>query len=48
LSPAGKRAALVRRGQLYSRPTLAYNTLEDLAALVTGVMASIGLVGFGG
>jgi cation diffusion facilitator family transporter len=47
LDPA-ERAALIRRGQLYSRLTLAYNTLEGVAALVTGVMAgSIALVGFG-
>ena len=42
------RAALIRRGQLYSRLTLAYNSMEGLAAIVTGVMAgSIALVGFG-
>lgn len=43
-----ERAALIRRGQLYSRVTLAYNSVEGVAAIVTGVMAgSIALVGFG-
>ena len=42
------RAVLVSRGQLYSRITLAYNSVEGVAAIVTGVMAgSIALVGFG-
>ena len=45
---AAERAALVRRGQWYSRTTLAYNTGEGIAAIVTGLMAgSIALVGFG-
>lgn len=43
-----ERAALIRRGQFLSRMTLAYNTLEGVAAIATGVMAgSIALVGFG-
>ena len=47
-APSADRAVLVRRGQLYSRITLAYNSVEGVAAIVTGVMAgSIALVGFG-
>ena len=47
-STAAERAALVRRGQWYSRVTLLYNTAEGIAAIVTGLMAgSIALVGFG-
>ena len=47
-SAAAERAALVRRGQWYSRATLVYNTGEGIAAIVTGLMAgSIALVGFG-
>ena len=42
------RAALVRRGQLYSRLTLAYNACEGAAAIIAGMMAgSVALVGFG-
>lgn len=42
------RAALVRRGQWLSRLTLAYNSLEGVAAVVAGAMAgSVSLVGFG-
>ena len=45
---ATDREALVRRGQMLSRITLGYNTLEALAALVAGVIAgSVSLVGFG-
>ena len=45
---SGYRAVLVRRGQVYSRITLAYNTCEGAAAIITGLMAgSIALVGFG-
>ena len=43
-----QRAALVKRGQLLSRVTLAYNCLEGLASIVVGAIAgSISLVGFG-
>ena len=42
------RAALVRRGQLLSRVTLIYNTIEGAVSIVFGAMAgSISLVGFG-
>jgi cation diffusion facilitator family transporter len=42
------RATLVRRGQLLSRVSLAYNTLEGVASIGVGAMAgSISLVGFG-
>lgn len=42
------RAALVRRGQLLSRVTLIYNTIEGAVSIVVGAMAgSISLVGFG-
>ena len=45
---AAERAALVRRGQWFSRVTLLYNTGEGIAAIVTGLMAgSVALVGFG-
>ena len=45
---ADQRAALVRRGQLLSRVTLAYNCLEGIASIVAGAIAgSISLVGFG-
>ena len=44
----GERAALVRRGQLLSRMTLGYNTLEGAAAVVAGALAgSVSLIGFG-
>ena len=47
LSP-DQRAELVRRGQLLSRITLAYNCLEGIASIVAGAVAgSISLVGFG-
>lgn len=47
-SEAVDRPALVRRGQRLSRITLAYNTAEGIAAVLTGLMAgSIALVGFG-
>ncbi len=47
-SSPGSRAALVRRGQLLSRVTLAYNSLEGLVSIAVGAMAgSISLVGFG-
>jgi len=43
-----ERASLVRRGQLLSWVTLAYNCLEGLIAIGAGAMAgSIALVGFG-
>lgn len=43
-----ERAVLVRRGQRLSRITLAYNTGEGLAAIITGALAgSVALVGFG-
>jgi divalent metal cation (Fe/Co/Zn/Cd) transporter len=42
------RAILVRRGQLLSRVSLAYNTLEGVISIGVGAMAgSISLVGFG-
>lgn len=42
------RAILVRRGQLLSRVSLAYNTLEGVVSIGVGAMAgSISLVGFG-
>ncbi len=42
------REALVRRGQVLSRVTLAYNAAEGIAALAAGMVAgSIALVGFG-
>lgn len=42
------RAALVRRGQLLSRVTLMYNTIEGAVSIMVGAMAgSISLVGFG-
>jgi divalent metal cation (Fe/Co/Zn/Cd) transporter len=42
------REELVRRGQLVSRITLAYNAAEGLAAITTGLFAgSIALIGFG-
>jgi predicted Co/Zn/Cd cation transporter (cation efflux family) len=42
------RAALVRRGQLLSRLSLAYNSLEAIVSLIVGAMAgSISLIGFG-
>ena len=42
------RAILVRRGQLLSRVSLAYNTLEGVVSIAVGAMAgSISLVGFG-
>ncbi len=48
MAPAQSRQALVRRGQLLSRATLAYNTFEGLASVIIGAMAgSIALVGFG-
>src|SRR5439155_26309231 len=44
----GARAALVQRGQMLSRVTLAYNSLEGMGSIVFGAMAgSISLVGFG-
>jgi divalent metal cation (Fe/Co/Zn/Cd) transporter len=43
-----ERIALVRRGQLLSRITLAYNSLEGVVSIVAGALAgSIALVGFG-
>ena len=45
---ADVRAALVRRGQVLSRVSLAYNSLEAIVSLILGAMAgSISLVGFG-
>ena len=42
------RDALVRRGQVLSRVTLAYNAAEGIAALAAGTVAgSIALIGFG-
>jgi divalent metal cation (Fe/Co/Zn/Cd) transporter len=42
------RNILVRRGQLLSRVTLAYNAAEGIAALIAGSVAgSVALVGFG-
>jgi divalent metal cation (Fe/Co/Zn/Cd) transporter len=42
------RAALVRRGQILSRLTLAYNAFEGAISIAVGAMAgSISLVGFG-
>jgi hypothetical protein len=42
------RMALVRRGQVLSRLTLAYNSLEAVASIIAGMLAgSISLVGFG-
>jgi divalent metal cation (Fe/Co/Zn/Cd) transporter len=42
------RATLVRRGQLLSRATLAYNSLEGALSIVFGALAgSISLIGFG-
>ena len=44
----GARAALVQRGQMLSRVTLAYNSLEGMVSIVFGAIAgSISLVGFG-
>jgi divalent metal cation (Fe/Co/Zn/Cd) transporter len=46
--PEQARGSLVRRGQLLSRITLAYNAAEGMAAIVTGILAgSVALVGFG-
>jgi cation diffusion facilitator family transporter len=43
-----ERRAMVRRGQVLSRVSLGYNSLEAIVSLVVGVMAgSISLVGFG-
>ena len=43
-----ERAGLVRRGQLLSRVSLAYNSLEGILSIVVGAMAgSVSLVGFG-
>jgi divalent metal cation (Fe/Co/Zn/Cd) transporter len=45
---ADGRAQLVRRGQLLSRLSLAYNTLEGIVSIAVGAMAgSVSLVGFG-
>jgi cation diffusion facilitator family transporter len=42
------RAALVRRGQLLSRVSLVYNSLEGIVSIAVGAMAgSVSLVGFG-
>jgi divalent metal cation (Fe/Co/Zn/Cd) transporter len=42
------RPALVRRGQMLSRTTLAYNVAEGIAAIIAGVLAgSVALTGFG-
>jgi divalent metal cation (Fe/Co/Zn/Cd) transporter len=43
-----ERATLVKRGKLLSRMTLAYNSAEGVAAIVTGALAgSVALMGFG-
>jgi cation diffusion facilitator family transporter len=43
-----ERAALVRRGQILSRVSLAYNSLEGIVSIAVGAMAgSISLIGFG-
>lgn len=45
---AHDRTALVRRGQLLSRATLAYNSVEGVVSIIVGAMAgSISLLGFG-
>jgi divalent metal cation (Fe/Co/Zn/Cd) transporter len=45
---ATERVALVERGRLLSRVTLAYNAAEGAAAIVTGALAgSVALMGFG-
>lgn len=42
------RGDAARRGKLLSRVTLAYNTVEGIAATATGILAgSIALIGFG-
>ncbi len=47
LTPEG-RATLVSHGQILSRLSLAYNSLEAIVSLVLGAMAgSISLIGFG-
>ena len=46
--PIDARPALVRRGQMLSRVTLAYNSLEGVVSIIVGTMAgSISLIGFG-
>ncbi len=45
---AAERATFVKRGKLLSRVTLAYNSAEGVAAIVTGALAgSVALMGFG-
>ncbi|MEO6876863.1 MAG: cation transporter [Gemmatimonadaceae bacterium] len=45
---AAERATFVNRGKLLSRVTLAYNSAEGVAAIVTGALAgSVALMGFG-
>jgi cation diffusion facilitator family transporter len=45
---ADARATLVRRGQILSRLSLAYNSLEGVASIAVGAIAgSISLIGFG-
>lgn len=42
------RSLLVRRGQVLSRITLGYNSVEGVASIIAGAMAgSVSLVGFG-
>lgn len=43
-----ERAAIVRRGQLLTWATIAYNSLEAVVSVVAGVLAgSVALIGFG-
>jgi divalent metal cation (Fe/Co/Zn/Cd) transporter len=45
---ASESASLIERGKLLSRATLAYNSAEGVAAIVTGALAgSVALMGFG-